>query len=575
MSKTRDELDGLSLPEIQAKFESMQKVTSVVTSAPKERELEADANGECDFPTGDKGEFELEEIDSANETRAAHFNRRAFIQGSTTIMTTVAVAGPLQSLMSRQARGDDGVIASPYGTPVPAADLETGLELLKLPPGFRYRSFGWTGDAMLDGNATPDKHDGMAVIGQYGPYAVLSRNHESGNGPAFAGGSIQYSPSAAGGCTTVLFNTWTGQFVTAFSALSGTIRNCAGGPTPWGTWLTCEETTGTSEDGAVRHGYIFDVGVFGSNAQPLRDMGRFSHEAVAVDPRTSQVYETEDAGDSSGFYCFTPRFPRFLGFGGKLQMAKVKGVDNFDFRTVPCDGREYEIEWVDIENPDPDLQGGEDSCFEQGYAKGAAQFRRLEGIWYGNGKYYIVSTNGGEDTPDSGSGEGIIFEYTPPRGFSGFPFGGEGRSRRRRRRRCGTLKVIYVSPAASVLENPDNIVVAPGGNGLLLCEDNSGGRFNDAERLIGLTLDGQAFTFAENNIDFSESGLGSYTRRGSGITFDGNEKQSEWAGATYSHNGEWMFVNIQTPGVTFAITGPWGAGPLGISRRGRFGRRGA
>lgn len=573
-----DQLEGLSLPEIQQKLESMRRLTSVVTSRPRVRKpaVAAHQQESLDVEGGAAPVVELEEVDSANETRAAHFNRRAFIQGGTAIMATAAVAGPLQSLMARRARGESVAVASPYGDPVPTADKETGLELLKLPPGFKYRSFGWTGDPMIGGTATPPQHDGMAVIAQYGPYALLSRNHEVNVGPSYLGGSIQYSPGAAGGCTNLLFNTWTGRWVEAFPTLSGTVRNCAGGPTPWGSWLTCEETTTSTQSSSFKHGYVFEVGPFGSNAQPLPAMGRFSHEAVSIDPRTGYVYETEDgpsvSGDAaSGFYRFIPNFSPFLQFGGKLQMAKLKGVDNFDFQRVVADGAVYELEWVDIENPDPNLEGGETSVYKQGYNQGGALFRRLEGIWYGDGKFYIVSTDGGPNTPDTGSGEGIIFEYTPANGGISM---GEGAFGKKKKEKGGTLRVIYTSPAAATLENPDNITISPGG-ALLMCEDNSGGSPNSAERLVGLTLSGETFTFAENNIDFSSAGLGAYFRQESGRTFTGNQKQNEWAGATFSYDGEWLFVNIQTPGVTFAITGPWRRGPLGLSRRGGEGQWGS
>jgi secreted PhoX family phosphatase len=115
-----------------------------------------------------------------------------------------------------------------------------------------------------------------------------------------------------------------------------------------------------------------------------------------------------------------------------------------------------------------------------------------------------------------------------------------------------TLKVIDDAPNAETVDNPDNITVTPRG-GLLLCEDAAGNGFTEGERLVGLTLHGQAFTFAMNNInltsDYNEVVAGDY-------------RQSEWAGACYSPDGRWLFVNIQTPGVTFAITGPWGEGPL-------------
>ena len=200
-----------------------------------------------------------------------------------------------------------------------------------------------------------------------------------------------------------------------------------------------------------------------------------------------------------------------------------------------CDGSRFE-------KPDPDLVAGDLSTFQQGHAGGGANFRRLEGCWYGDSSIFFVSTNGGPDiaAPNgTGIGEGQLFEYDP---------------------KSKQLRIRYVSPARSALENPDNIVVAPDGS-IIFCEDNADGTGgvnpNPGERLVWLyPKSGKIFTFALNNMDFTAGGLGTLTRP-SGRSFTGNMKQNEWAGAVFSPDGKWLFVNIQTPGVTFAITGPW------------------
>jgi secreted PhoX family phosphatase len=248
-------------------------------------------------------------------------------------------------------------------------------------------------------------------------------------------------------------------------------------------------------------------------------MGRFSHEAVAVDPVTGYIYETEDAG-GSGFYKYIPRKRNRPVEGGELYMLKVVGVHQANLGASYTNGTTFDVEWVPIENPDslsPTMPGN--FVWGQGRALGAATFARLEGCWFGNDrKIYVVSTSGG-------IGQGQIWVYDPRR---------------------ETISLLFQSPGAAVLNAPDNITVSPRG-GLVLCEDGSGEEF-----MHGLTVDGEIFQFAKNNVVLNGERNG----------IVGDFRGAEFAGACYSPDGDWLFACIQSPGITFAITGPWHTGAL-------------
>jgi secreted PhoX family phosphatase len=458
-------------------------------------------------------------------TERSRLDRRQFLTRSALAAGAMTVGAPFDALLARgpqQPRRGRG--PSPdYGPLQPAIDETTGLPLLLLPADFRYVSFGWTGELMSDGIATPGVHDGMAAFPGGRGRVHLIRNHEVGDGPDAFAPAIAYDEQAGGGTTTLEFDTLRGRLVHSYASISGTVRNCAGGPTPWGSWLTCEETTispGAGRDLLKNHGYIFEVPVHGqANTTPYADMGRFSHEAVAIDPSTGDVYETEDAGDDSGMYRFRPHVPGQLQHGGVLEMLGVAGRPQFDTRTGQT-GDWLDLSWHTIDNPDPDLAAGEVKVFTQGYSRGAARFGRLEGAWYGNGRIYFVSTSGGN------ARQGQVFELDPLN---------------------NRMRLLFESPSADVLNAPDNICVSPRG-GLVLCEDGSG-----AEFVHGLTTDGVIFRFAQNNVDLRQTPV---------LGFNGNYTGSEVCGACYSPDGKWLFFNIQSPGITFAVTGPWGSGGL-------------
>jgi len=391
-------------------------------------------------------------------------------------------------------------------------DQATGLELLALPKGFEYLSYGWTNDPMSDGVPTPGAHDGMAAF-RHGELVHIVRNHERGAGPAFT--TPAYNPAAGGGTSTMIFDPDAGEFRESYGSLSGTIRNCAGGPTPWGTWLTCEETFSGTPD--MPHGYVFEVPSAGKgNAVPFKAMGRFSHEAAAIDPVTGYVYETEDRGDAC-LYRFVPTVAGDLAQGGRLAAMKI-GEGTLDTR---ADGpRVYgRVSWVPVDQPDP----ATDTVRLGAQAKGAAVFGRLEGAWFGNDRIYVLTTNGGP------VGQGQVFELDPA---------------------TDTFRVLYSSPSAEVLNAPDNMCVSPRG-GIVLCEDGGG-----VEYVHGLTTDGEIFRFAENNANLTAGTAGKNVA-------PADYRGSEWAGSVFEpKNGSWLFVNLQSPGITLAITGPWRRGGL-------------
>lgn len=429
--------------------------------------------------------------------------RRRFLKGSAVLAGTAALTGfeSLGRLSSAGAvpAGRRGSSGGGYGPLYPTPDQTTGELLIALPRGFEYLTFGRTGDLMDDGIATPSSHDGMAAF-RRGDLVHVVRNHERGPGAAYATG-MTYNPAAGGGTSTLVFDPDAGRLVGSYASLAGTIRNCAGGPTPWGTWLSCEETTDVVA--GQRHGYVFEVPADGtSNGEPIVGLGRFSHEAAAVDPVTGIVYLTEDA-TPSGLYRFVPTTPGDLAAGGQLQMLAIGDVPVQTYtHTGP---RSYgHVTWVDIDIPDP--APGAAGTVREGIAKGGASFERGEGIWYGNERIYFVSTSGGPS-------RGQVFALDPA---------------------TDELELIFHSPDLETLDSPDNICVSPRG-GIVLCEDGSG-----QEYMHGLTPDGSIFRFAENLMG-----------------------GSEWAGATFEpKSGSWLFANLQSPGITFAITGPWRRGAL-------------
>lgn len=423
--------------------------------------------------------------------------------------------------------------ASGFGELIPAQTENTGETFLALPKGFKYKVLGKADSLMADGNKTPKLHDGMACF-TVGNELRLVRNHEVTNGetpkPNAAIGAHPYDETAGGGTTTLVINPDTLELVRDFVSLSGTLVNCAGGRTPWGSWISCEETTlgqgvrqlsATKQTGGYpkSHGYCFEVSA-SANAPvdpvPLKAMGRFRHEAIACDKQAGIVYLTEDA-TTAGFYRFLPKSRQQLVKGGTLQMLKIKGKGAFDTRKGLKVGQRFETTWVTINDPDPiaaDLD--ENAVYKQGLAQGGATFARLEGAYADqHGRIYFVSTSGGDNQG------GQIWRYE------------------RKSKMSGSLTLVFESPSREVLDMPDNICLKPNSDLLFICEDSdyasAGGTADNYIRI--LAPNGKIADFAKNVTKGLEA--------------------TEFAGSTFSEDGKVLFVNLQAVGATFAIWGDW------------------
>jgi secreted PhoX family phosphatase len=414
--------------------------------------------------------------------------------------------------------------------------------ILDLPQDFSYQVISRYGEEMDDGLIVPARHDGMAAFPARDGTTLLVCNHENPSrlqdlGPFGAdlerldridrSRLYDYGKGGTpgtGGTTTIVYDTRKRQRKNIHLSLAGTEFNCAGGATPWGSWLSCEEIF--RDPGAnfewnkvvnreQKHGYVFEVPAAHeglSDPIPLRDMGRFEHEAAAVNPATGIVYMTEDRHQSL-LYRFIPKVPGKLVEGGSLQAMAIKGMPEFDTRNwlgrrQLQPGSWLETEWVDLEQPDV----AENDLRFRGREKGATLFARGEGLCYADGEFFITATIGGLLRL------GQVFNYRPSVA-EGTPAENDN---------PGRLQLLAEATAGSLLRHADNLTMSPWGD-LLICEDTAGHC-----GLIGLRLDGTQYPVADNA--YSES---------------------ELAGVCFSPDASTMFVNIQQRNMTLAITGPW------------------
>ncbi|MEN7538614.1 alkaline phosphatase PhoX [Aurantiacibacter flavus] len=437
-------------------------------------------------------------------------NRRRFL-GS----TATAFAGLLAASCAPAARMTAGAgRAAGSGVVGPLKKDPAGV--LDLPPGFSYRVISRLGDAMADGGTVPDNADGMGCFDLGNGEIALVRNHElrpeqDGGGvagPAYDTVARSLVP-LPGGTTTIVLDAATLEVKREYRSLAGTIRNCAGGITPWGSWLSCEEDTRTP-NGRINkeHGYVFEVPAAAPglvDPVPLKAMGRFNHEAACVDPATGIVYLTEDRDDSL-LYRFLPEHPGELARGGTLQalvidgMAETRNWTGADIAVgVPAAAR-----WITLD----DVEAPEDDLRHRGAAMGATLFARGEGIWMGEGEMYFCCTSGGA------AREGQIFRLKPA--LHG----------------ADMLDLFYESADIAEYSFGDNLTVAPNGH-LIVCED----QYTEVvdNHLRGITPQGAAYDFGRLTM------------------------QTEPAGACFSPDGRTLFVNAYSPTMTLAITGPWPA----------------
>ncbi|MCH0539597.1 DUF839 domain-containing protein [Streptomyces sp. MUM 203J] len=461
-------------------------------------------------------------------------NRREFARQSAVVGGGLALTGSVGALATAPgavAAPQDAAARCGYG---PLVDDPEGL--LALPAGFSYRVLTHSGVTRLEsGEFTPGRHDGTAAFPGPRGVTLLVNNHElkgpraGWDHPVPLSEGLVYDPAASGGCTVVEVQRdgrtaeWVG--------IAGTSTNCAGGSTPWGTWLTCEENSDRAgENGMTKdHGYVFEVDPYDRRAnrhpKPVKAFGRFDHEAVVIDPKRGHAYLTEDDSRPNGlFYRWVPpqgfrhgrgRLRTLADDAGVLQAPRCfdsggRYVD--DLSRATRIGIVYGVDWVDV----PDRDAVAVAVREQFGDGEITRARKLEGMWWADGGAYIVSSYARDESPGAPH-DGQVWFYDP-------------------RRRTLTLKVLLGvnrdPERDGAFDGPDNITVSPYG-GLVLAEDGEG-----VQHLFGATDSGRTYPIARNDLN-----------------------DSEFAGVVFSPDGRTLYANIQKPGLLLAITGPWHRAP--------------
>jgi hypothetical protein len=412
--------------------------------------------------------------------------------------------------------------------------------LFDLPKGFSYKFIAESGTEMSDGFLVPGSPDGMGAFAGENGRVILICNHEihprhEKHSPYGKNNEnlskvlrekvydiCNNKQPCTGGTTTLIYNPKTGDVEKQFLSLTGTINNCSGGVTPWGSWISSEEydegDRKKMDEGnflTKDHGYNFEVPASATalvDPVPLKAMGRFNHEAVAVDPNTGICYQTEDQSNGL-FYRFIPTVLGDFKQGGKLQalaLAEVveKDIRNWNKATAVAVGEKMAVRWIDLD----DVEAKKEELQAQGKRKGALEFARGEGMWFVDGSVYFCCTNGGAEK------FGQVMRYTPS--------SAEGTEAELTD--AGTIEIFVESHDQKLMKACDNITLAPNGD-LIVCEDAGLGSC-----LNGITPDGQIYKIAKN------------------VAYD-----SEFTGGVFSPDGSTFFVNAQSAGKTLAIKGPW------------------